>query len=250
MEGLKYFYELYEGLPRCGPGDNGSTRRAYSSMLDIPERPDILDIGCGTGIHTLELARVSRGKIIALDNHQPFLDRLVENAREEGLEDDVHALCQSMLEMEFEEESFDVIWSEGALYFMGFQNGLRKCHSLLKAGGYAAVSEAVYLRPDPPSAVVEFWKSEYPDISDIDGKIADVEKENFKLITHFTLPESAWLDAYYVPMEQRIVELGDKYRDNEEARSVLSDAEREIEFYRTYSSYYGYEFFVMHKPSR
>ena len=122
-------------------------------MSHLPERPDILDIGCGTGLHTLELARVSRGKIIALDNHQPFLDRLVANALEEGLQGDVHPLCQSMLEMRFEEQSFDVIWSEGALYFMGFQNGLGKCHSLLKAGGYAAVSEAVYLRPDPPSAV-------------------------------------------------------------------------------------------------
>ena len=249
MEGLKYFYELYEGLPRCGPGDNGSTRRAYSTMSDIPVRPEILDIGCGTGIHTLELARLSRGKIIALDNHQPFLDTLAANAREEGLQENVRSMCQSMLDMEFQEESFDVVWSEGALYFMGFQNGLRMCHSLLRVGGYAAVSEAVYLSSEPPSAVVEFWQSEYPAISDIEGKITDIKKESFTLVDHFTLPESAWLDVYYAPMEARIIEMRKKYDHSKEAQAVLDEAQREIDFYREYSPYYGYEFFVMQKLS-
>ena len=249
MENMQFFYELYERLPRCGPGDNDSTRRAYSEMSDIPEKPDILDIGCGTGTQTLEIARLSRGRVIALDNHQPFLDTLVANASEEGLHEHIRVLCQSMLEMEFEQESFDVVWSEGALYFMGFQNGLKKCHSLLKAGGYAAVSEAVYLRPDPPDAVVELWQSEYPDISNIDGKIADIEQENYQLVTHFTLPESAWLESYYLPMEKRIVELRRKYKNNEEAQKVLNEAQGEIDFYREYSQYYGYEFFVLQKSS-
>ena len=247
MEGLKYFYELYEGLPRCGPGDNGFTRRAYSSMLDVPERPNILDIGCGTGMQTLELARLSHGRIIALDNHQPFLDRLLANAQKEELQEHLQPMCQSMLDMEFEEESFDVIWSEGALYFMGFRHGLKKCHDLLKPGGYAAVSEAVYLRSDLPSAVVEFWQREYPDISDIDGKIAVIQNENFELLAHFTLPESAWLESFYVPMEERGAELAKKYKDSDEARCVFDSAQQEIDFYRKYSQYYGYEFFTMQK---
>ena len=53
-----------------------------------------------------------------------------------------------MLDMDFTEGTFDIIWSEGALYFMGFQKGLRRCRQLVKNGGYVAVSEAVYLAPD------------------------------------------------------------------------------------------------------
>lgn len=249
MESTKYFYELYEGLPRCGPGNKDSTRTAYSGMRDIPDRPQILDIGCGPGLQTMELARLSGGDIIALDNHQPFLDKLQAKAREAELDEHIRVLCQSMLEMTFEEESFDVIWSEGALYFMGFKNGLKTCHGLLKSGGYAAVSEAVYLRSDVPSAVVDFWQGEYPDISDIGGKIADIAEENFELCTHFTLPESAWMESFYVPMEERIAAMREKYHNNEEAQSVVSEAQREIDFYRKYSKYYGYEFFVIRKIS-
>jgi ubiquinone/menaquinone biosynthesis C-methylase UbiE len=35
-----------------------------------------LDIGCGLGMQTIELAKLSKGQIDALDNHQPFLDQL------------------------------------------------------------------------------------------------------------------------------------------------------------------------------
>jgi ubiquinone/menaquinone biosynthesis C-methylase UbiE len=86
MEDIEYFYELYTGLPRGGPGDNESTRKAFSYLKNLPSEPLILDLECGHGMQTLELARISNGKIIALDNYQPFLDILNKNAKEEGLE--------------------------------------------------------------------------------------------------------------------------------------------------------------------
>ena len=132
MEGMEYFYELYAGLPRGGPGDNKSTRKAFSHLKNLPSEPLILDIGCGPGMQTLELAKISKGIIIALDNYQPFLDRLMQNAVVEGFEKKIILKNQSMLEMDFRDNSFDVIWSEGALYQMRFQNGLKKCYELLK----------------------------------------------------------------------------------------------------------------------
>jgi len=86
MEGMEYFYELFLGLPRGGPGDNKSTEKAFSCLKRLPAEPLILDIGCGHGMQTLELARICKGKIIALDNYQPFLDILNKNAKEEGFE--------------------------------------------------------------------------------------------------------------------------------------------------------------------
>ncbi|MHC4283027.1 MAG: class I SAM-dependent methyltransferase, partial [Planctomycetota bacterium] len=135
MEGIEYLYELCEALPRCGPGDNEFTRRAFCAIGKVAKQPLILDIGCGPGVQTIELARISNGKIIALDNHQAFLDTLMERARNEGLEEKIIGKNMSMLEMDFEEHTFDIIWSEGALYCMGFQNGLKRCHQLLKDKG-------------------------------------------------------------------------------------------------------------------
>lgn len=247
MEGIEYIYELCEALPRSGPGDNECTRRAFNSIPGHSRHPFILDIGCGQGMQTVELAKISNGKIIALDNHQGFLDLLMACARKEGLEKNIIPQNMSMFDMNFEEESFDIIWSEGALYFMGFQNGLKRCHQLLKDKSYLAVTELVYTAPNPPAEVVEYFEDEYPDIKNIEEKIEIIKKEGFNLISNFTLPESAWLNNYYFPMEKELPRLNKKYEGNEVALAVFEGFRNEANFYRKYSKFYGYEFFVMQK---
>jgi len=247
MEGMEYFYELFEALPRCGPGANEYTRRAFNVIPKLPKQPFILDIGCGPGVQTIELAKISNGIIIALDNHQAFLDKLMKTARDEGIAENIIPKNISMLEMDFEENTFDIIWSEGALYFMGFQNGLRRGHQLLKNDGYFAVTEAVYLVPNPPAPVTQFFKNEYPDIKDVKSNIELIQKEGFHLLSNFTLPESAWLDSYYLPMEEELSRFNKKYRGNKVALGVFDDIKNEINFYKKYSEFYGYEFFIMQK---
>jgi len=247
MQGIEYIYELCEALPRSGPGDNEYTRRAFNFIPTFPIPPFILDIGCGQGMQTLELARISKGKAIALDNHQVFLDMLMEQAKKQSLDEHIIPINISMLEMDFEEKYFDIIWSEGALYLMGFQNGLKRCHQLLKDKGYLAVSELVYTAPDAPDTVYEYFKGEYPDIKTIAGNIEIINQEGFNLIAHFTLPESAWLNNYYLPMEKEFPRLNKKYQGNKIALAVFEDFKNEVNFYRQYSKFYGYEFFIMQK---
>jgi ubiquinone/menaquinone biosynthesis C-methylase UbiE len=247
MEGIEYIYELCEALPRSGPGDNESTRRAFNSIPQHQKQPFILDIGCGQGMQTIELAKISDGKIIALDNHQGFLDMLMRQAKKQGVEEKIIPQNMSMLDMNFEEGIFDIIWSEGALYFMGFQNGLKRCHQLLKDKGCLAVTELVYTVTDPPNAVVEYFRAEYPDINNVAEKIEIIKKEGFNLILNFTLPESAWLNNYYLPIENELSRLNTNYQGNEVALTVFKGFKHEVDFYRRYSKFYGYEFFVMQK---
>ncbi len=246
MEGMEYFYELFSRLPRGGPGDNKSTRKAFSYLKNVPSEPFILDIGCGYGIQTLELAKNSKGTIIALDNYQPFLDSLVQNAKKEGFENRILPKNQSMHEMDFKNGTFDVIWSEGALYIMGFRNGLKKCYQLLKNKGYCVVSEAVLLLPNLPRPLQEFWDEVYPDIKDINNNISLIQDENFTVVSHFTLPKSCWVD-FYSGMNTEIKSLRKKYPDNKIASQVFEACEKEILMYETYSDYYSYEFFIMQK---
>jgi SAM-dependent methyltransferase len=244
---MQYFYELHEALPRCGPGANEFTRCAFNAIPKPPEHPFILDIGCGPGAQTLELAKIANGKIIALDNHPAFLDQLMKRTRVEGFAERIIPKNLSMLEMDFDENTFDIIWSEGALYFMGFQNGLRRCRQLLKNEGFLAVTEVIYLLADPPDTVTHFFENEYPDIKDVKSNIERIQNEGFNLISNFTLTESAWLDSYYVPMERELSRLNKKYREYEMALGVFESLRNEIDLYRKYSKYYGYEFFVMQK---
>jgi cyclopropane fatty-acyl-phospholipid synthase-like methyltransferase len=247
MEGIEYLYELCEALPRCGPGDNESTRRAFYAIPTPPKHPFILDIGCGPGVQTIELAKISNGKIIAIDNHQAFLDTLWERTQNEGLEETIIPKNLSMLDMDFEEKTFDIIWSEGAFYFMGFQNGLKRCHHLLKNNGYLVVTELVYTSPNPPYTVNKFFETEYPDINYIEEKIDVIQEAEFTMLSSFTLPESAWLQSYYVPIEKELPGLIKKYQGNEIALGVFEEFRNEINFYKKYSKFYGYEFFIMKK---
>ncbi|MGA1842571.1 MAG: methyltransferase domain-containing protein [bacterium] len=247
MEGIEYLYELCEALPRCGPGDNEFTRRAFDSIPRLPKQPLILDIGCGPGVQTIELAKISNGSIIALDNHQAFLDKLMETAAKEGLAENITPKNISMLEMDFMEKTFDLIWSEGALYIMGFQNGLKECRRLLKNNGYLAVTELVYIATDPPTPVTEYFENEYSDIKSVKGKIDVIQREGFNLISNFTLPESAWFNCYYMQVEKELPRLNEKYKGNEIALAVFKAFQDEIDFYKKYSDFYGYEFFIMQK---
>ncbi len=245
---MDYFYEVFLGMPRAGPGDSQSTRKAFGFMKNLPATPWILDIGCGQGMQTIELARLTKGTITALDSYQPFLDILMKNAQKAGVEKRILPKNQSMLEMGFEKNSFDVIWSEGALYIMGFQNGLRKCHELLKKQGYLAVTEAVLFTTAIPTPLQQFWDKMYPVIQDVPKNIALIQSEGFRLVGHFPLPKSSWTDAYYIPMQNSINHLKEKYHDTPAALKVFSECEEEIKMYDQYSDYFGYEFFIMQRP--
>ena len=62
----------------------------------------------------------ARRAIHPIDTHQPFLEKLKQRAQAEGLSDKITAVNMSMFALDFEAKSFDAIWSEGAIYIMGF----------------------------------------------------------------------------------------------------------------------------------
>jgi len=244
MDRMDYFVELYGGLPRAGPGDDASTRRAFGMMEDLTAEPLILDIGCGPGMQTLELLRLTGGKVVALDLLPQMISRVRDAAGRAGFSDRLETVQADMNEMEFRPGSFDVVWSEGALYFMGFEKGLARVKDLVKPGGYVAVSEAVWLEPDPPPAVVDLW-SEYPEIDTVDAKLEVISRLGYESVGHFVLPASSWTDEYYDPLAERTSEYARGWKGIPDGESVLEEAHREIEIFSKYSRYYSYGFFVM-----
>ena len=244
---MKYFYELYESIPRQGPGDNKSTVRAFYLLNNLPPEPKILDIGCGRGMQTIKLAQISNGSIIALDNHQPFLDMLYEDAKNEGVSNKIICKNESMLEMDFKNESFDIIWSEGALYAFGFDKGLKSIYPILKKGGYLVFTEAVLFKENLPKEAWDFWKDEYPVVGSIEKNLRLIKESNYNLIENFSLPKTSWFTYFYTPMIKEIKRLKEKYKENKEALDTLNFCDIEIKVYDKYSDYFGYEFFIMKK---
>lgn len=241
------FFELHKDLPREGPGDEVSTLKAFGMMEGLPSNPRILDVGCGPGMQTLALAKHTGARIVATDTHQPFLDELQKRVEDAGLTDQVKVQNESMFELKFPENSFDVVWSEGAIYIIGFEAGLKKVHPLLKSGGYVAVTEISWFKPNPPQEVFQFWHKDYPGMGSVEDNLLAVERAGYRVVGHFSLPDSSWWDDYYNPLKERVTMLREKYADDRDALRLLDENDREMEFFRKYSDFYGYVFYVVQK---
>jgi SAM-dependent methyltransferase len=240
-----FFYQVFEHLPRQGPGCPGATRKAFSLLPPLPADAAVLDIGCGSGTQTRDLAALTSGTITAVDNHQPFLDTLDAWAEESGQKERITTVCASMDELPFDLGTFDLIWSEGSIFIVGFEAGLRAWKPLLKKGGYMVVSDADWFEPNPPSELMQFWKSAGYIPASEDEMKERVKRVGLRLVATYRLPEAGWWEHYHVPQLVLIAELRKSHGSDPVAAGIMDALEHEAEMYQKYKRYYGYTFFVM-----
>ena len=243
----KIFYEIHSNIPRQGPGNIESTLKALSMLSGLPTGPKILDVGCGPGLQTVELAKHSNGEVVGLDFTPSFLDELRVNSTQAGLNEKVKIVEGSMFEMPFDTESFDVVWSEGAIYIIGFEKGLKEWRKFLKPNGYMVASHISWLKDEIPNKPKEFWQKNYPAITTIDNNLKIAKEAGYKVLGHFVLPEAGWWNDYYLPEEENIKRLKVKYANNPEVLAKINSTQEEIDLYREYSDFYGYVFYILQK---
>ena len=242
-----FLIEVFGDLPKGAPGSEELISKTFRLLKDLPIKPNILDIGCGWGMQTFILAELSGGTITALDIIEEFLGRIDLKAQKLGLKDKIKTIKKSMLEMEFQDEEFDLIWCESAVYNIGFQKALHDWSKFLKTRGYLVISEVIWLKSNPPINVKEFWDIEYPGIKWDKDNIEIIQNSGLKLIHSVPFEEKEWWDNYYTPLENKIKLLKNKYKDNTEFTDYLDRTQIEIDLYRKYSEFYGYIYYVIQK---
>ncbi len=164
------------------------TRQAFQAIPSMVS-PSILDLGCGSGVQTIELAKLSGGHISAIDIDSAALEKLKFKVAEENLQGQIEIIHESIKDLSFLEQKFDVIWAEGSIYVVGFERGLIEWRKLLVSGGYLAIHDD------------ERNKSQ---------KLQMIPRCGYQVISCFDIPHQAWWEEYYRPLELYIDEMMDK----------------------------------------
>ena len=238
-------FKIHEDLYYLGPGDNKITLEILKSLPSLSPEALVLDLGCGTGRQTITLAQEIPCNIRAVDIYQPYLDTLMIRAEKAGIQDKIEISCENMLNPNVRKESVDLIWSEGAVFAIGFLNALENWRGLLKKkSGIIVLSEAVWLTDNPPLEVKKYWEEAYPEMTNIKGLKAKATLASYTVNKTMILPQKAW-ENYYQEIEKRIVEIRNSDIINGDLEECIKSTEKEIEIYRKYIGTFGYVFLVL-----
>jgi ubiquinone/menaquinone biosynthesis C-methylase UbiE len=201
------------------------TRKAFR-VLPKMDKSRILDIGCGSGLPTLELARLSQGEVIGIDIDQRALGRLTTQIGEAGLTGRVEPVNRSMFDMDFVDASFDVIWSEGSIYAIGFERGLREWKRFLKPNGFMVVH-------DEQGNVTE--------------KLEQISNCGYELLGYFILSKETWWTEYFAPLEKLIAQSRGRHADDTEVLEELHKCQEELDMFKKCPERNSSVYFIMRR---
>ncbi len=241
---FKLICEYFSSMERQGPGSPEVTVKALSFIDNLTHDSKIADIGCGTGGQTMVLARHTPGHITGMDLFADFIDIFNANSRKLNLQDRVQGIVGSMEHLPFHNEELNLIWSEGAIYNIGFERGINEWRSFLKQGGFLAVSEASWFTEKRPAEIDRYWKDAYPEIDVISHKVGQMQKAGYIPVATFVLPENCWTEHFYAPQVFAQEKFLKKYADNKTAEDLVANQRHEAMLYNKYKAFYGYVFYI------
>lgn len=240
---LNIIYDYFTDTERQGPGSPQVTLKALSFIDKLSPESKIADVGCGTGGQTVVLAQNTGSKIVGIELWPDFIRQFNQNIQKHNLQDRVTGIIGDMSNLQFNTEELDLIWSEGAIYNIGFKRGLNEWRKFLKLGGYIAITENTWFSNQRPAEIEDFWQKAYPEIDTISSKVAQIEQAGYLPVATFVVPEQVWVD-YYARQTQMQKSFLEKYSGNQSAEEFIRYQQHEAELYRKYREYYGYVFYI------
>ncbi|MFD7910830.1 GNAT family N-acetyltransferase [Streptomyces sp. NPDC059752] len=247
------FFALHHGLPRQAPGSDASTRHLLSLCGPLPERPRVLDLGCGPGRSALLLAAEAGAagtgaEVTAVDLHAPFLDELRAAAAARGLAGRVRTVEADMGALPgegFEDGSFDLVWAEGSAYILGFDAALARWKRLLAPGGTLVLTECQWSVARPSAGARAFWDPHCA-LRTTAGNLAAAQAAGYRVLGVHELPDSDWAE-YYGPLAERVRALS--ATGGPAMARALAATREELDVRARHGHEYGYGGYVLRPVS-
>ena len=167
--------------------------------LKVDPKTSVLDAGCGTGLVTLGFydAGFKPGKMVALDLSLGSLKLATEQFAKERRtrKKNIIPVQGNVLQLPFEDESFDLVFSCGVLEYVPLDEGLREMSRVLKSHGRLIF---IPVKPSLVGSVLEFLYNFK--IHPLESVRASA-KEYFKIVGNYSFPVAepiAWSKAIFL----------------------------------------------------
>ena len=233
---------IYKELPRQGPGSESTTEMLFK-LIKHPEKIKYaIDMGCGPGQSTIWLAQHGIN-VVAIDIHQPFLEELREAASKAGVTARLDIQNMSIGAVSYPDNSFDLVWSEGTAYFIGWKQALTTWRRLLKSGGYLIVTDLFWTTDSPSPEPAAFFKDD--NVLTFEQGLQVAQESGYIVNATYIQPNSDWFDEYYSALQQRIEEL--VQHPVAAVREATVRIKQEIDMRRKYKTEYEHIGLVLSK---
>lgn len=238
--------EIFERMSEVSPSRRALIERAFGLLPTFPN-PRILDVGCGRGGPTIELARLSDGEVVGLDIDERSLATLIERAAREGLSDCIRAVHGSMAAMDFPDSSFDLIWAEASIHAMGFEAALVTWNRFLTPRGCLVIHEMAWLHEDPPAEIADHWRRFHWRIRTVPEYLKLIRQHGYEALGHFPVPGEFWWTDYYVPLQGLLHELRERCAADPAVLDALEVHQREVDIHRKHGRHVGSAYLVLQR---
>ncbi|MEU3397974.1 methyltransferase domain-containing protein [Streptomyces filamentosus] len=176
-----YTHGHHESVLRSHTWRTAANSAAYL-LGELRPGLDVLDVGCGPGTITADLAAlVAPGRVTGVDSAGDVLDKARATAAERGLENVTFAVAD-VHSLDFPDDSFDVVHAHQVLQHVGDPvRALREMRRVCRPGGIVAARDSDYgafaWYPERPA--LDGWLDLYHRVARANGGEPDAGRRLF-----------------------------------------------------------------------
>jgi SAM-dependent methyltransferase len=133
------------------PGGRASTDELLA-RANITADSRVLDVGCGVATTAVEIARRHQAQVTAVDIAPLMLERAQANVAAAHLADRVSVAPGDILELNFADDTFDVVIAEAVTMFVDRHRAAAELARVTRPGGKVLATEFFWRQPPSPEA--------------------------------------------------------------------------------------------------
>ena len=231
------FFTVHRDLPREGPGLADDIAWAGRLSL-VPRHGQVCDAGCGPGGDLAALRQlVPEGRVDGFETVAHFVDAATKRFASDPSVRIIEASMENL------SGPYDLIWSAGAVYFLGVTRALKAWRSALTGNGTVAFSHPCLFNDSPSEAALAFWEGEPGSIGTEATTRAEIASAGWQVLAARQLTDDAW-SAYYDPMLARCDKL-EAAGASDAVTSAIAAARTEAASWRIVAAETGYTLYVV-----